>query len=72
MTGRRFLPRWLRGPAPRTRAKPESAHKIQLDRLLKVARRYADTNAVRAMTAVFAVVAVVILAGLTWLWLFRK
>jgi hypothetical protein len=35
-------------------------------------RRYAETEAVRAIGAVFAVAAVVILAGLAWLWVFRK
>jgi hypothetical protein len=33
---------------------------------------YAETQAARAIAAVFAVAAVVILAGLAWLWLFRK
>jgi hypothetical protein len=39
--------------------------------LLRIARRYADTEVVRAIGAVLAVIAVVILAGLAWLWLFR-
>jgi hypothetical protein len=62
MTARRVLPRGLH---PATPAKPDSA-------LLRVARRYAETEAVRAVAAAFAVAAVVILAGLAWLWLFRK
>ena len=36
------------------------------DGLLRVARRYADTN----VGASLAVIAVVVLAGLAWLWLF--
>jgi hypothetical protein len=36
------------------------------------ARRYAATEAVGVVAAGFAVAAVVILAGLAWLWLFRK
>jgi hypothetical protein len=41
------------------------------DGLLRVVRRYADTNAVRAFGAFLAVNAVVVLAGLAWLWLFK-
>jgi len=37
---------------------------------MRVARRYADTNAVRAFGATLAVIAVVVLAGLAWLWVF--
>ena len=33
-------------------------------------RRLADTNAVRVFGALVAVVAVVVLAGLAWLWVF--
>jgi hypothetical protein len=62
----------LQGAAPRTRTKPASAHKIRLDGLLSGTRRYAETKVVRAIGALFAVVAVVVLAGLAWLWLFRK
>jgi hypothetical protein len=40
------------------------------DGLLRIARRYADTNAVRSFGASLAVIAVVVLAGLAWLWLF--
>ena len=35
-------------------------------------RRYAETEAARAIAAVFAVAAVVTLAGLAWLWVFRR
>jgi hypothetical protein len=57
----------LRRPA----TKPAPARKIGLDGLRTLARRYAETNVVRAIGAAFAVVAVVVLAGLAWLWLFR-
>jgi hypothetical protein len=33
-------------------------------------RRLADTNTLRVFGAFFAVVAVVVLAGLVWLWVF--
>jgi hypothetical protein len=59
------LPRGLQRLVARARTKSESA-----DGLLRIARRYADTEVVRAIGAVLAVVAVVILAGLAWLWLF--
>jgi len=35
-------------------------------------RRYAQTEAVRAIVAVLAVAGVVVLAGLAWLWVFRQ
>jgi hypothetical protein len=63
MTARRVLPPGLRPPA----SKPASP-----DGLLRVVRRYAETEAVRAIAAVFAVVAVAILALLAWLWLFGR
>lgn len=66
MSDRRFPPPGLQRLDTRARQKPESAHG-----LMRLARRYAETEAVRAAGAVFAVVAVVILAGLAWLWLFR-
>jgi len=46
-----------------THAKPGSA-------LLRVARRFAQTEVVRAMAAVIAVAAVVVMAGLAWLRVF--
>jgi hypothetical protein len=49
---------------PRRRLPPPS------DGLLSAARRYANSNAVRAFGAFLAVIAVVVLAGLAWLWLF--
>jgi hypothetical protein len=48
-----------------TPTKPASS-----DGLLRTVRRYAETEVARAIGAAFAVVAVVILAGLAWLWLF--
>jgi hypothetical protein len=66
---RRFPPGPPR-PASKTRTKPASARNV--DAWLTVARRYAETEAGRAIAAVFAVAAVVILAGLAWLWLFQK
>lgn len=51
-------------PAPRA-AKPESA-------LLSGARRFAETEAVRALGAVLAVAVVAFLATLVWLWAFGK
>jgi hypothetical protein len=39
---------------------------------MRAARRAADNEAVRAFAAILAVVAPVVLAGLAWLWLFRK
>src|SRR6478672_9192053 len=62
----RRLPPGLQRPATRTRTKPELTQ-----RLLGVARRYAETEIVRATGAFLAVVAVVVLAGLAWLWVFR-
>ena len=61
------VPPGLQRLATKVRTKPEAA-----DRLLRIVRRYADTEAVRALGAVFAVAAVAILAGLAWLWVFRK
>jgi hypothetical protein len=63
MAPRRVLPPGLRPPA----RKPASA-----DGLLRLVRRYAETEAVRAIAAVFAVAGVIILALLAWLWLFRR
>ena len=60
------LPPRLQRLLTKARTKTESA-----DGLLRIARRYADTEVVRAIGAVLAVVVVVILAGLAWLWLFR-
>jgi FlaG/FlaF family flagellin (archaellin) len=40
--------------------------------LLRVARRYAETEAVRAIAAVLAVAAVVVLAALASVWVFGK
>jgi hypothetical protein len=62
---RRPPPSRLRRPATETHTKSETAHQ-----LLRVARRYAETEAGRAIAAVIAVAAVVILAGLAWLWVF--
>jgi hypothetical protein len=67
MPDRRFPPPGLQRPAIGKRKELESAQG-----LLKVARRYAETEAARAIGAAFAVVAVIILAGLAWLWLFGK
>jgi hypothetical protein len=60
------LPPGLQRLVNKARTKSESA-----DGLLRIARRYADTEVARAIGAVLAVVTVVILAGLAWLWLFR-
>ena len=65
VTERRSPPSRLRRPATEPRTKSES-----VDHLLGVARRYAKTEAGRAIAAVVAVAAVVILAGLAWLWVF--
>jgi hypothetical protein len=65
VTERRLPPSRLRRPATGARTKSDSAH-----HLLSVARRYAETEAGRAIAAVIAVAAVVILAGLAWLWVF--
>ena len=62
MSERRFPQPGLQRPAIGTR-KPETA-------LLRVARRYAETEAVRAIGAALAVAVVIIPAGLAWLWLF--
>jgi hypothetical protein len=62
VSARRLPPPGLRRPT--TATKPESA-------LLRVARRYAETEAVRVIAAGFAVAAVVVLTVLGWLWLFR-
>jgi hypothetical protein len=67
---RRFPPPGLR-PVTRAGRTRGLAHKIGLDGLLRVTRRYEYTNALRVFSAFFAVIAVVILAGLAWLWLFR-
>jgi hypothetical protein len=61
---RRFPPHGLQRSATTKRTKPESAW-------LRTTRRYARTETMRAIGSVFAVVAVVILAGLAWLWVFR-
>lgn len=58
MPERRFPPPGLQHPATGTPVKPGSAHA-----LLTLARRFAETPAVRAMVAVLAVAAVAILAG---------
>ena len=63
MAPRRFTPPGVQPTG--TPTKPESA-------LLRVARRYVESEAVRAITAVLAVAAVAILAALAWLWVFRK
>lgn len=63
----RRLPPGLQRPATRTRTKPELAQP-----LLRVARRYAETETVRATGAFLAVVAVAVLAVLAWLWVFGK
>jgi hypothetical protein len=39
--------------------------------LLRLTRRYAQTEAARAIGAVFVVIAVVVVAGMAWLWLFK-
>ena len=61
VTERRSPPSRLRRPATEPPTKSDSAH---------VARRYAKTEAGRAIAAVITVAAVVILAGLAWLWVF--
>ena len=38
---------------------------------LTIVRRYAETEAARAIGAAFAVAVVVVLAGLAWLWVFK-
>ena len=58
MPERRFPPPGLQHPATGTPVKPGSAHA-----LLTLARRFAETPAVRAMVAVLAVAAVAILAA---------
>jgi hypothetical protein len=63
MTARRVLPPGLRPPA----RKHASA-----DGLLRVMRRYAEAESVRAITAVFAVAALVVLALVAWLWVFGR
>jgi len=65
VTERRSPPSRLRRPATEPPTKSDSAH-----HLLGVARRYAKTEAGRAIAAVITVAAVVILAGLAWLRVF--
>ena len=68
----RFLPPWLQQrPVTRAGRSRASAHRIGLDGVLRVMRRYEYNNALRVVGALFAVIAVVTLAGLAWLWLFR-
>jgi hypothetical protein len=67
MTARRFPPHGLQPSGDPNGHEPGIAHG-----LLRVARRYAETEAVRAIAAVLAVAAVVVLAGLAWLWVFGK
>jgi hypothetical protein len=61
------LPPGLQRLATGARTKRKSA-----DGLVRRARRYADTEAVRAIGAALAAIAVVVLAGLAWLWVFRR
>jgi hypothetical protein len=58
-----FVAVFLRRPATGTRTTKPHA-------LLMVARRYAETEAVRAFGAFVAVVVLVVLSGLAWFWLF--
>ena len=67
MPERRFPPPGLQRPATGTPTRTGSAHA-----LLRAARRFAETETARAISAVLAVAAVVILAGLAWLWVFRS
>jgi hypothetical protein len=62
MSPRRIPPPGLRRPAG-TPTKQESA-------LLRAARRYAETEAMRVLVAVLALAAVFVLAVLAWLRLF--
>jgi hypothetical protein len=63
MMERRLPPPGLRRPATGTRTTKPHA-------LLMVARRYAETEPVRAFGAFVAVVVLVVLSGLAWFWLF--
>jgi len=60
---RRVTSSGLQGPDAETKTKST---------FLTIMRRYAATEAVRAIAAVLAVAAVVTLAALAWLWVFRR
>ncbi len=62
---RRFMPSQLQRPATKAPMKLAPAW-------LTTARRFAETEAVRASAAVLAVAAVAFLATLVWLWAFGK